>query len=79
MKVIFRGFLLGGDMNQLKELKGLLDDWTENNNEHAKRYMDWAVQVSSAGDEAFSRMLIRISMEQKRIIGLFEEAKSMIG
>jgi hypothetical protein len=66
-------------MNQLEEVKGLLDYWTENNNEHARLYMDWAVQVSSAGDEAFSRMLVRISMEQKRIIGLFEEAKSMIG
>ena len=66
-------------MNQLKELEGLLDDWTENNSEHAKRYMDWAVEISSAGDEALSRMLVRISMEQKRMIRLFEEARTMIG
>jgi hypothetical protein len=66
-------------MNQLKELKGLLDYWTENNNENATRYMDWAVQVSSSGDQALSRTLVRISLEQKRMISLFEEAKRMIG
>jgi hypothetical protein len=66
-------------MKQLNELGGLIDYWKENNNEDARRSMDWAVQVSSAGDEALSRMFVRISLEQKRMIRLFEEAKGMIG
>ncbi len=65
-------------MNQLKELKGLLDYWTENNNEHARIYMDWAEKVSSTGNEELSRTLVRLYMEQKRLNRRFEDAKRMI-
>ncbi|MFZ3135767.1 MAG: hypothetical protein WA126_00075 [Thermodesulfovibrionales bacterium] len=65
-------------MEQLKKLKRLLNYWREHNNEHAKIYMDWAVKVSSAGNEELSRMLVRLYMEQKRLNRRFEEAKRMI-
>ena len=65
-------------MEQLKELKGLLDYWTENDNEHAEIYMDWAEKVSSIGNEELSRTLVRLYMEQKRLNRRFEEVKRMI-
>lgn len=72
-------FYFGGLMNQLEKLKGLLYYWTEHNNEHAKIYMDWAVKISSIGNEELSRTLVRLYMQQKRLNRLFEEAKRMIG
>lgn len=73
MAFLFRGF-----MEQLKKLKRLLSYWKEHNNEHAKIYMDWAVKVSSTGNEELSRILIKLYMEQQRMNRLFEEAKKMI-
>lgn len=66
-------------MNQLEKLKGLLHYWGEHNNEHAEIYRDWAVKISSIGNEELSRIFVRLYMEQKRLNRLFEEAQRMIG
>lgn len=66
-------------MNQLEKLKWLLHHWTDHNNEHAKIYMDWAVKISSIGNEELSRIFVRLYMEQKRLNRRIEEAQRMIG
>lgn len=71
--------LFGGIMEHLEKLKVMLRCWIKHNNEHAKIYMDWAVKVSSTGNEELSRALIKLYMDQKRLNRRFEEAKRILG
>lgn len=61
-------------MDEREKLKILLHYWMKHNKQHAKLYMDWAVKISSAGNEELSRILVRLCMKQKSLNRLFDEA-----
>lgn len=59
-------------------MERLLRHWMnytlKDNDEHAEIYSDWAVKISSLGNQELSEILRRLSDETKRLNGLLEKA-----
>ena len=66
-------------MTDLEKLKKLLTHWAEHNEEHAKTYLEWAEKAGESGDKEIYNILKEIAENTKRLDGLFEKAKKIVG
>lgn len=71
-EVVFR-------MTDLEKLKKLLAHWAEHNEEHAKTYLEWAEKAGKSGDKEIYNILKEIAEDTKKLDGLFEKAKKIVG
>ena len=67
------------EMTDLEKLKKLLAHWAEHNEEHAKTYLEWAEKAGESGDKEIYNILKEIAENTKRLDGLFEKAKKIVG
>lgn len=66
-------------MTDIEKLKHLIEHWAEHNEEHAKTYLEWAEKAGESGDKEIYNILKEIAENTKRLDGLFEKAKKIVG
>ena len=62
-----------------EKLKKLLEHWAEHNEEHAKTYLEWAEKAEKSGDKELYNILKEIAEDTKKVNGLLEKAKKIVG
>jgi hypothetical protein len=65
-------------VNDREKLKSLLHHWREHNHEHAAVYHEWAIKVSSHGDEELSKILLTLSRETRKLDEIIEKALKIV-
>ncbi len=66
-------------MTDLEKLKKLIQHWAEHNEEHVNTYLEWADKAEKSGDKEIYNILREIAESTKKMDGLFERAKKIIG
>lgn len=66
-------------MTDLEKLKKLLQHWAEHNEEHVNTYLEWADKAEKSGDKEIYNILREIAESTKKMDGLFEKAKRIVG
>jgi len=62
-------------MSDIRKIRTLLDYWTSHNQDHTESYMRWAAWASDEGNKELSRILVKLSLESRRLNRLFNAAK----
>lgn len=62
-------------MEEIQKIRKLIEYCMKHNEDYAESYMDWASKAANAGNENLSRILIKLSLESRRINRLFEQAQ----
>jgi cobalt/nickel transport system ATP-binding protein len=68
-----------GTMSDMDKLRTLLEHWMEHNHEHAGTYLQWAEKARSFGNPALAEMLSAIAAETRKMDGIFEKARKVLG
>lgn len=63
----------------IEKLKKLLEHWAEHNEEHAKTYLEWSGKAEKSGNKELYNILKEIAENTKKLDGLFEKAKKIVG
>lgn len=66
-------------MTDMEKLKKLLEHWVEHNEDHVKTYLEWAEKTETSGNKELYNILKEIAENTKRMEGLFEKAKKVLG
>ena len=61
-------------MDDISKLQHLLEHWAEHNEEHVKKYLEWAGKAESLGKKELAGLLKKIADETTAMDSLFKKA-----